>query len=131
MDISYKNKQLHKFTFHGFGINFNPSVSQLKVGWKIFVFFFLKGDVSANVERKRAQAAAKISATVNPSGLLFTKVLIGNNKVNMDKEEIQNEMGYYPKQKQAGRRGDGIGRALVDMAGKTLELHYDLCRSQA
>ena len=75
------------------------------------------GDVSANVERKRAQAAAKATSAGHQNGTTFRKILIGNNKVNMEREEIQNETGYYPKQKQAGNRGDGIGRALVDMAG--------------
>lgn len=64
------------------------------------------------MERKRAQAAARASTKGRQSSILFNKALTGSNRGT-----TQNDVGYYPKPQQAGSRGDGVGRALVDMAG--------------
>ena len=74
--------------------------------------------MSARVERKQAQVVAKLPTIANQKRALFTKVLYGYGMRVVEKEEIQVEAGHFAKQRQLGSRGEGIGRVLVDMAGK-------------
>ncbi len=70
------------------------------------------------MERKKMQASDQLPRAAHPKGTLFTQILHGDNRTRPQTEELQNETGYFSKQRQAGTRGEGIGRALVDMAGK-------------
>ncbi len=70
------------------------------------------------MERKKIQASTHLQTKVRPKGTLFTKILHGDNRANIPQEELQSETAYFSKQRQAGTRGEGIGRALVDMAGR-------------
>ena len=75
--------------------------------------------MSADVERKRAQAKSKGSSIGgHSSSSIFKRVLSGTTKSSKNVDEVQTvSESSCQKQRDTKRRGDDIGRALVEMAG--------------
>eukprot|EP00794_Sanderia_malayensis_P020042 gene20042-22009_t len=111
----YLETQIHLCKSCG-GDSFVPGMKSKTISRHLFVSDSL-GKSSARMERKKMQATAQFSRVAQPKGTMFSKILHGDSRPKGTKEELQNEAGYFTKRRQVGTRGDGIGRALIDMAG--------------